>query len=146
MRLYCVELDCDWEDGLPICEVVQESTGFSPNELVFGRTVRGPIAVLADEWRTSEPPENVLDYMSSFHYRLYEARDITLRKLGKSQKKMQRLFDRKVQARSFQVGDQVLALLPVLRSPFQAKFAGPCTIEKCYPNNNYLLNTPDHRK
>ncbi len=56
---------------------------------------------------------------------------------------MQRLFDRKVQAKSFQVGDQVLALLPVLSSPFQAKFTGPYTIAKCYPNYNYLLNTPD---
>ncbi len=59
---------------------------------------------------------------------------------------MQRLFDRKVQARSFQVGDQVLALLPFLSSPFQARFTGPYMIAKCYPNNNYLLNTPDRRK
>ncbi len=101
---------------------------------------------MADEWRTSDPPEKVLDYVSSFRYRLYEARAIALRKLGKTQKKMQRLFDRKVQARSFQVGEQVLALLPVLSSPFQAKFTGPYTIVKCYPNNNYLLNTPDRRK
>lgn len=83
LRLYCVELDFDWEDGLPwmllaICEVVQESTGFSPNALLFGHTVRGPIAVLADECKTSDPPENVLDYVSSFRYRLYEARAIAL--------------------------------------------------------------------
>ncbi len=37
-------------------------------------------------------------------------------------------------------------MLPVLSSPFQAKFTGPYTIAKCYPNNNYLLNTPDRRK
>ncbi|XP_048044029.1 uncharacterized protein LOC125266937 isoform X1 [Megalobrama amblycephala] len=151
LRSYCVELDCDWEDGLSwmllaIHEVVQESTGFSPNELVFGHTVRGPIAVLADEWKTSDPPENVLDYVSSFRYRLYEARAIALRKLGKSQGKMQRLYDRKVKSRSFQVGDQVLALLPVPSSPFHARFTGPYTIAKCYSNNNYLLNTPDRRK
>ncbi len=106
LRSYCVELDCDWEDGLPwmllaIREVVQENTGFSPNELAFGHTVRGPIALLADEWRTSDPPENVLDYVSSFRYRLYEARAIALRKLVKTQKKMQRLFDRKVQQEVF---------------------------------------------
>lgn len=151
LRSYCVELDCDWEDGLPwillaIREVVQESTGFSPNELVFGHTVRGPIAVLADEWNITDPPENVLDYVSGFRYRLYEARAIALRKLGKSQEKMQRLFDRKVKLRSFQVGDKVLALLPVLSSPFQARFSGPYTIVKCYTNNNYLLSTPDRRK
>ena len=38
---YCVERKRDWEDGLPWLllaarAVVQDSTGFSPNELVFG--------------------------------------------------------------------------------------------------------------
>uniref|UniRef100_A0A667ZMH0 Integrase catalytic domain-containing protein n=1 Tax=Myripristis murdjan TaxID=586833 RepID=A0A667ZMH0_9TELE len=38
LRAYCTELDRDWEDGLPWLmlaarEAVQESTGFSPNEL-----------------------------------------------------------------------------------------------------------------
>lgn len=67
---------------LAILEVVEESTGFSPNELVFGHTVRGPTAVLADEWKVSDPPEKVFDYVSSFCYKLYEARAIDLRKLG----------------------------------------------------------------
>lgn len=98
---------------------------------------------MADEWTTTNPPENVLDYVSSFCYRLYEARAIALRKLGKSQGKMKRLLDRKVKSRSFQVGEQVLALLPVLTSPFQARFAGPYTIAKCFPYNSYLLNAPD---
>ncbi len=66
---------------------------------MFGYTVRGPIAVLADQWNTSEPPENVIDYINSFHYRLYEAKAIAQRKLGKSQEKMRRLFDRKVKSR-----------------------------------------------
>lgn len=44
-------MNADWEDGLPWLlltarEVTRESTGFSPNDLVFGRTVRGPITVL----------------------------------------------------------------------------------------------------
>ncbi len=54
-----MELDADWEEGLPwmllaIREVTQESIGFSPNELVFGHVVKGPTAVLADEWHTSK--------------------------------------------------------------------------------------------
>ena len=70
LRSYCVELGSDWEEGLPwlllaIREVVQESTDFSPNELVFGHAVRGPTAVLA-EWCTAETPANVLDYVSGF--------------------------------------------------------------------------------
>lgn len=132
---------------LAVCEVVQESTGFSLNKLVFGHTVKGPIAVLADEWKTFAPPENALDYVSSFRYRLYKARANALRKLGMSQENMQRLFDHKVKPRSFQVGDQVLALLLVLTRPFQARINGSYTITKCYPNNNCMLNIPDlHKK
>ena len=53
MRAYCVQMAADWEEGLPWLllaarEVTQESTGFSPNELVFGHTVRGPLAALQD--------------------------------------------------------------------------------------------------
>lgn len=151
LRSYCVELGSDWEEGLPwlllaIREVVQESTGFSPNELVFGHAVRGPTAVLADEWCTDETPVNVLDYVSGFRYRLYEARAAAIRKLGKAQSKMQRLYNRKAKDRSFNVGDKVLALLPLLNSPFQAKFSGPYNIVKCLSDHNYVLSTPDRRK
>ena len=40
LRAYCVQMKGDWEEGLPWLllaarEVVQESTGLSPNDLVF---------------------------------------------------------------------------------------------------------------
>ena len=151
LRCYCVELGTDWEEGLPwlllaIREVVQESTGFSPNELVFGHSVRGPTAVLADEWCTAETPTNVVDYVSGFRYRLYEARAAARRKLGKAQSKMQRLYNRRAKNRTFNLGDKVLALLPLLNSPFQAKFSGPYEIVKCFNDHNYVLSTPDRRK
>ncbi len=55
-------------------EVAQESTGFSQNELVFGHTVRGPLALLQDGLTAMEPEQNVLAYVSDFKRRLYEAR------------------------------------------------------------------------
>ena len=51
-------------------EVVQESTGFSPNDLVFGHKVRGPMAVLGDSWEITNPPQNLLDYVNGFRHRL----------------------------------------------------------------------------
>ncbi len=151
LRSYCVELDADWEEGLPwmllaIREVIQESLGFSPNELVFGHVVRGPTAVLAEGWRMSKPSENIADYVNGFRRRLYEARALAKKKLSKSQIKMQQHFDRKAKLREFQVCDQVLALLPLPANPFQAKFTGPYSVVKRLSNNNYLLNTPDRRK
>lgn len=51
-------------------EASQESTGFSPNELVFGHDIRGPLGVLADDWKKSDPPKNVLTYVSDFRRKI----------------------------------------------------------------------------
>ena len=117
LRSFCVELSGDWEEGLPwlllaIREVAQESLGFSPNELVFGHAVRGPTAVLADEWSPKQPAANVLDYVSGFRFRLYQARAAAKNALAKSQSKMQRLVNRRATAQCFEKGEQVLAMLP----------------------------------
>lgn len=49
-----MEMEDDWEEGLlwlmSVLEVGQESTGFGPNDLVFGHTVHGPLAILRDNW------------------------------------------------------------------------------------------------
>ena len=47
LSAYCMEFEKDWDEGVPLVlfaaqEVAQESLGFSPNELVFGHSVRGP--------------------------------------------------------------------------------------------------------
>ena len=67
-------MDRDWEEGLPWLllaarEVTQEGTGFSPNDLVFGHTVHGPLNPLYEQWK-----ENLVDYVNGFHQRLYAAR------------------------------------------------------------------------
>ena len=90
--------------------------------------MRGPLMFLADHWKAAEPQNNVLTYVSDFRRRLYEACEVVKLKLGHSQDRIKRLFDRRTEARMFQPGDQVLALLPIVGSPFQAKFAGPYTV------------------
>ncbi|XP_027894500.1 uncharacterized protein LOC114157600 [Xiphophorus couchianus] len=151
LRGYCVELNQDWEDGLPWLllaarEVVQESTGFSPNELVFGHAVRGPLKLLHDAVRPSQPPSNLIDYVNGFRRRLYVGVEMAREKLTSSQEKMKRIYDRKVEHRCFSPGDRVLALLPVVSSPFQAKFTGPFTVLRKLSDQNYLLSTPRRRK
>ncbi len=48
LRTFCVETGRDCDEGLPMLlfavrETVQESLGFSPADLIFGHTVRGPL-------------------------------------------------------------------------------------------------------
>ena len=151
LRAYCVELEGDWEEGLPWLllaarEVTQESTGFSPNDLVFGHRVRGLLSVLHDEWTDSDPPKNLADYVLGFRRRLFSAWRLAGARLGESQIRMKKLFDRHTEHRVFAVGDRVLALLPIVGSPLQAKFAGPYKIIRCGQNDNYTLSTPERRK
>nr|XP_046229617.1 uncharacterized protein LOC124050808 isoform X1 [Scatophagus argus] len=151
LRSFCVELNQDWEEGLPWLllaarEVSQESTGFSPNELVFGHTVRGPLTLAHDGVALSEPPSNLIDYVNGFRHRLYSAGEMAKEKLLNAQTKMKRLYDRKTEQREFSPGDQVLALLPVVHSPFQARFTGPFTVLRQVSEQNYLLSTPKSRK
>lgn len=141
---YCTELKADWQDGLPWLllaarEVVQESTGVSPNELVFSHTVRGPLSVICDQWVALDPPKNLISYVNGFRHRLYEAGELAKQNLQVAQKKMKRLFDRNVERSEFCSGDQVLVLQSLTESPFQATFFGPCSVIRRVSEQNDLF-------
>lgn len=87
LRAYYTELSGDWEEGLPwlllaACEVVQESTGFSPNDLVFGHTARGLLAVLQDGCLPEDPPQNLIAFVNGFRLKLYRAGELAKKKIG----------------------------------------------------------------
>ena len=48
--------------------------------------------------------------------------------------------------RVFSPGEQVLALLPNLGSPFGAKYSGPFTGLRKISESNYVVSTPERRK
>ena len=151
LRAYCTELGRDWEEGLPWLmlsarEVVQESTGFSPNDLVFGHAVRGPLAVFKDDLTVADPPGDLVEYVNGFRHRLYTAVERARENLGCAQSKQKKLYDRRAERRQFSPGDQVLALTPVVHSPFQAKFTGPYVVERQVSEQNYYIATPTRRK
>ena len=76
LRRMCAERPKDWDKYLPallfaIREVPQESLGFSPFELLYGRNVKGPMAILRELWSGEAPDEQVL---STYQY-VIELRD-----------------------------------------------------------------------
>ncbi len=78
LRKYCRDTAKDWDEGVPLVlfavrEAVQESLGFSPAELVFGHTVRGPLKMLKESILSSDSSlkMNVLDYVSKQAHMLY---------------------------------------------------------------------------
>ena len=53
---------------------MQESLGFSPAELVFGHTVRGPLKRLKEKFLSDDDSSlNLLQYVSDFKSRLLKA-------------------------------------------------------------------------
>jgi len=53
LKKMCQERLCDWDRYLPAVlfayrEVPQASTGFSPFEFLYGRTIRGPMQALKE--------------------------------------------------------------------------------------------------
>ncbi|KAK0134480.1 Retrovirus-related Pol polyprotein from transposon 412 [Merluccius polli] len=151
LRAYCVEMKREWEDGLPWLllaarAVVQESTGFSPNELVFGHEVRTSLSVLSGDMDISEPLGGLADYVQGFRRRLFLAWKMARDHLTEAQKKMKRQYDQKTEVRTFSPGDQVVALLPIPGSPFGAKYSGPYTVTRKVSETNYVVATPERRR
>ena len=82
IRSYCFDAEKDWDEGIHLLlfavrESVQESLGFSPFELVFGHSVRGPLKLLKEKFLSNdETPLNLLQYVSDFRNRLFRACEV----------------------------------------------------------------------
>ena len=152
IRSYCFDTEKDWDEGIHLLlfavrESVQESLGFSPFELVFGHSVRGPLKPLKEKFLSNdETPLNLLQYVSNFRNRLSRACEVARSNLKMSQGQMNSRYDNHVIDRKFKPGDKVLALLPIPGRPLQARYFGPYTIDKKTSDLNYIINTPGRRK
>ncbi len=127
----------------------QASLGFSPSELVFGHTVRGPLKILQEQILSASctsSTTNVLDYVSAFRERLHTVWKLVKHSLSSVQSQIKSHYDQKAVPRSFQAGDKVLILLLVPGSVLQVKFTGPYEIKEKLGDTDYVVDTPDHRR
>lgn len=90
-------------------DAINESTVFSPFELVFGHEVRGPLKLLKEQLTQPQTNENVLQYVSKFQDQLWVAGQVAREHLKGAQARMKVQSDKRAVDRCFDVGDQVLA-------------------------------------
>lgn len=64
--------------------------GFSPNDLVFGHTVHGSLALLQDNWKEAQPSKNLIEYVNGFRYELHKAQEVARDNLESTQGKMKK--------------------------------------------------------
>ncbi|XP_067685776.1 uncharacterized protein [Haliotis asinina] len=152
LRCFCLEHERDWDVGLPYVlfaarDSRQESLGFSPFELVYGHTPRGPLKLVKDKWLDDNQSENLLGYVARIKDRLWQATTLAKQHLLSAQNQAKARFDRKAQDRQFEAGDKVLLYLPIPKSPLKVKYFGPYTVKRRVNDLGYVINTPDrHRK
>ena len=121
-------------------EVPQESTGFSPFELLYGRAVRGPMTILKELWtKEVEEPEvkNSYQYVFELREKLEDTLKLAHSQLQKAQDKGKHYYDRKTRARKLQPGKKVLVLLPTDHNKLLMKWKGPFEVSSVVALNDY---------
>jgi len=102
LKKLCMERPVDWDRYLEPAlfayrEVSHECLGFSPFELLYGRTVRGPMAILRELW-TKEVPEDEVQttyqYVFELRNKLEETCKLVEEQLRQSEGKSKKHFDK----------------------------------------------------
>ena len=89
------------------------SLGFSPFEMLYSRTVRGPITILRELWTKQEEKEEVktsYQYAMDLQNRLEETCKFAKESLAVTAEPQRRHFNKKARKRQLEVGDRALLL------------------------------------
>ena len=136
MRIYCFETEEDGDEGSHLrlsaaAESVQECLGFSPFELVFEHTVRGPLKLLKKKLLSSSTEStNLLQYDSDFCSKRFRACELTKANRSLFEMPLKENYDVDTVERDFKSGEKALALLPVPRNKLNCRLFGPYVTEK----------------
>jgi hypothetical protein len=141
-----------WDEMLPYLlfayrEVPQESSGFSPFELLYGWKVRGPLDVMKEVWSGSvSGSQNVVSHVLKMRERLASMTDLVSENMKESQRKQKQWYDEKSTKREFIPGDEVLLLLPSSSNALEAKWRGPYQVIRKVGSVDYEIEMRDRRK
>jgi hypothetical protein len=115
LKCICTDTGRDWADASPWAAgayhaSVQESTGFSPNRMVFGREAALPLDTIFG--KANEMPSCCTAYRQWLQTTLRYVHATARRHMGQKLRVQKRYFDRRVNRRQFAIGDSVLWLHP----------------------------------
>ena len=142
----------DWDKLIPYVlfayrEVPQESTGFAPFELLYGRDIRGPLDILKDEWESSpKSDQSVISHILLMRDRLEQMSALAQENLWLTQTQQKAWYNRTAKERTLKPGDRVLVLLPTASSKLLAQWQGPYEVVKLVGKANYLVEMHDRQK
>ena len=144
----CAERPNDWDKYLPallfaVREIPQESLGFSPFELLYGRNVRGPMQILRELWSVEETNEHArltYQYVIDLRERLEKTCKLAQDNVRRLDIKQNAFYDKRARSRKFDVGDKVLLLLPSESNKVLLQWNGPYEVLEVVNAMNYKIN------
>ena len=150
LKKMCQEKPKDWDRYLSAVlfayrEVLQASTGFSPFELLYGRTVCGPMQVLKELWTEKETPEvsSTYQYVLELRNRLEEICKIARDSLYDAQSVYKHHYDKSTKQRRLKKGDKVLLLLPTSHNKLMLQWKGPYEVVEVVNRMDYKVRVDD---
>ncbi|XP_064649953.1 uncharacterized protein LOC135501648 [Lineus longissimus] len=148
LRRMCSERPKDWDRYLSSVlfayrEAPQESLGFSPFELLYGRTVRGPMTILKEFWTKEIPDPKIrttYQYVLDLKQRLEDTCEWAHDQLKLASARHKAYYNRKARVRRMKVGAKALVLLPTKSNKLLMQWKGPFTITEVVGDMDYRLN------
>ena len=127
----------------------QETTGLSPNFMMFGREVGISLSILAGKVPGSTGEVSEAEYTLKVRERLEEAFKVARVSSSAAQQRQKKIYDLKVCGQPYQVGEKVWVYNPAktkgITPKLQSKWQGPCTILKKLSDANYVVKRPRAR-
>ena len=148
LKCMCSERPRDWDRYVSSLlfayrEAPQESLGFSPFALLYGRSVRGPMTILRELW-TNEQPNNEIkttyQCVIDLKDRLSETCDLAQRMLQNSSCRYKKYYDQRKRSRDLNIGDQVLVLLPTDNNKLLMQWKGPFRVVGKFNECDYRID------
>ncbi|XP_077553575.1 uncharacterized protein LOC144168472 [Haemaphysalis longicornis] len=142
LRALCFERKRDWEACVPAAmfalrSAPHESTGFSPAELVYGRSLRTPLRMLRESWEGYSEDPNVVEYVLNLLQRLGKSKDLVESHMKAAQALSKAYYDKTARKRTFEVGNLVMLLRPSKKNKLEVHWEGPAKVVSKLSDTNY---------
>lgn len=154
LKRMCSERPKDWDryiDPLLFAyrEAAQESLGFAPFEMLYGRSVRGPLKILRELWTHDQDNPDVkttYEYVTQLRDRLQDTWDLAHKHLLQHQDRQKKLYDYRSRERTFTRGDKVLVLLPTSENKLLMQWKGPFEVLDRIEPADYRIKLPTRNR
>jgi len=120
----------------------QDSTGFTPFELIYGHKVRTPMTLLKRIWTSEgEDPDmkTAYQYVIDLRERVEQTCDLARKELAKVQTRNQNYYNRRTRERKLRVGNSVLLLLPTENNKLSLAWRGPYKVVEVVGEADYRI-------